>query len=88
MQGDEVHVGGNVRFVFTSAENKRYDRIVRVQQLIDETTRPDTRKYLEILYDSSANLLSFAGYTAKSIFDEINDQKSIGLTNYFSKRER
>ena len=85
-EGDEVHAGGNVRFVFTSAENKRYDRRVRAQQLIDETTIPDTRKYLKILYDSSANLLSFAGYTAKSVFDEINDQKSVGLTNYFSKR--
>ena len=84
-EGDEVHAGGNVRFVFTSAENKRYDRRVRAQQLIDETTRPDTRKYLRILYDSSANLLSFAGYTAQSIFDEINGQKSVGLTNY-SKR--
>jgi DNA polymerase-2 len=85
-EGDEVHAGGNVRFVFTSAENKRYDRRVRAQQLIDETTVPDTRKYLKILYDSSANLLSFAGYTAKSIFDEINGQKPVGLTNYFSKR--
>ena len=87
-QGDEVHAGGNVRFVFTSAENKHYDRRVRAKQLIDETTIPDTRKYLKILYDSSANLLSFAGYTAKSIFDEINGQKSVGLTNYFSKREQ
>jgi len=85
-QGDEVHAGGNVRFVFTSAENKHYDHRVRAQQLIDETTIPDTGKYLKILYDSSANLLSFAGYTAKSIFNEIIDKKSVELTNYFSKR--
>ena len=81
-EGDEVHAGGNVKFVFTSAENKRYDRRVRAKQLIDESTIPDTKKYLQILYDSSANLLSFAGYTAKSIFEAVSGQDQKNLASY------
>jgi DNA polymerase, archaea type len=83
-EGDEVHAGGNVRFIFTSAE-KRYDRRVRAQQLIDESTSPDTRKYLKILYDSSANLLSFAGYTTKSIFEAVSGQDQKNLASYWKE---
>ena len=81
--GDEVHVGGNIKFVFTSSENKRFYRRVKAKQLIDDSTNPDTKKYLKILYDSSANLLSFAGFSAKSIFEEINDRKTVRLTDYY-----
>ena len=80
--GGEVHAGGNVKFVFTSAENKRYDRRVKAQQFIEETTNPDMKKYLSMLYDSSANLLSFAGFTQKSVFEEVNQMKQKGLSIY------
>ena len=86
-EGDEVHAGGNVRFVFTNAENKLHDRRVRAQQLIDSTTSPDKRKYLKILYESSANLLSFAGYTATSVYEGITGQNQNNLWGY-CKKER
>ena len=84
-EGDEVHAGGNIRFVFTSAENKRHDRRVRAQQLIDDSTNPDTRKYLKILYDSSANLLSFAGYTTKSVYEALGGRSQNDLWDYCEK---
>ena len=80
--GGEAHAGGNVKFVFTSALNKRYDRRVKAQQFVEETTNPDVRKYLSMLYDSSANLLSFAGYTQKAVFDAVSHQKQKGLSSY------
>jgi DNA polymerase-2 len=86
-EGDEVHAGGNVRFVFTNAENKLHDRRVKAQQLIDNTTSPDKRKYLKILYESSANLLSFAGYTAASVYEGVTGQSQNNLWGY-CKNER
>lgn len=76
-----------MQFVFTSAENKRHDRRVRAQQLIDDTTSPDKRKYLKILYDLSANLLSFAGYTGKSVYEAVVGQNQNYLLGY-CKKER
>jgi len=84
-EGEEVHAGGSVQFVFTSAENKCHNRRVRAQQLIDDTTSPDKRKYLKILYDSSANLLSFAGYTTKSVYQAVTGQNRNNLWGYYAK---
>jgi DNA polymerase, archaea type len=86
-EGDEVHAGGNVKFVFTSAKNKNHNRRVRAKELISESTNPDTQKYLGVLYDSSASLLSFAGYTAKSIFEALNAQTQTGLTRYQERQQ-
>jgi DNA polymerase-2 len=77
--GAEVNAGGNLHFLFTDAKNKRPARRVRARELIDETTNPDTRQYLKMLYDSSANLLSFAGFTTKSIFETVAQQKQTRL---------
>jgi DNA polymerase-2 len=78
-EGAEIHAGNNVRFLFTHAEDKRHDRRVKAAQLIEKGVNPDTRKYLLLLYASAANLLSFQGYTAKSIYNAIRGttQKSI-----------
>ncbi len=81
-EGAEVHAGGKVRFVFTSAENKRHDRRVKAQQHIDEGINPDTRRYLKMLYDSTANLLSFAGYTSEKVYEAMNQQKQTLLNGY------
>ncbi|MGE5532807.1 MAG: DNA polymerase domain-containing protein [Bacillota bacterium] len=81
-EGNEVHAGGNVRFIFTSAENKRHERRVRAHQLIDGSTSPDKKKYLKILYESSANLLSFAGYTSKLVYEEVGGQSQNNLWGY------
>ena len=79
-EGEEVHAGGNVKFVFTSADNKRYDRRVKAKQLIDNSTNPDTKKYLTLLYDSASNLLSFAGYTPKTVFEAVKEQKQTSIS--------
>ncbi len=62
----------NLAFVFTDSENKRYHRRVVAEQLIDRGVHADTKKYLLLLYASAANLLSFKGYTAKTIRDAVN----------------
>ena len=81
-EGAEVHAGNNVRFLFTHAKDKRHDRRVRAAQLIEKGTNPDAKKYLLLLYASAANLLSFAGYTTKSVFDAINGDKQEKLMGY------
>jgi DNA polymerase elongation subunit (family B) len=62
-QGLEVHAGNSLKFLFTNAEHKRYERRVKVLQLIEKNVNPDAKKYLLMLYASAGNLLSFAGYT-------------------------
>jgi DNA polymerase elongation subunit (family B) len=74
-EGAEVHAGNNIQFLFTHAEDKRHERRVRAAQLIEKSVNPDAKKYLLLLYSSAANLLSFAGYTTKSVFDAINGEK-------------
>jgi DNA polymerase elongation subunit (family B) len=73
-EGADVHAGTNIRFLFTHAEDKRHDRRVRAAQLIEEDVKPDMRKYLLLLYSSAANLLSFQGFTAKSVYDALRGQ--------------
>ncbi len=75
-EGAEVHAGKNIRFLFTDAENKRYERRVKAEQLIEKGVNTDTKKYLLLLYASAASLLGFAGYTAQSIHDSVR-----GITN-------
>jgi DNA polymerase elongation subunit (family B) len=58
-EGAEVHAGKNIRFLFTHAENKRYEHRVTAEQLIKNYVNADTKKYLLLLYASAASLLSF-----------------------------
>ena len=78
-EGAEVHAGNTIRFLFTHAEDKRHDRRVKAAQLIEKGVNPDTKKYLLLLYASAANLLSFQGYTAKSVYTALRGiaQKSL-----------
>jgi len=70
-EGVEVSAGKNVRFLFTSAENKRYERRVAAEELIEENTNSDVKKYLLLLYSAAANMLSPFGYSVKTVYDEI-----------------
>ena len=81
-EGAEVHAGNSIKFLFTDAENKRHDRRVKAAQLLEKGTNPDTKKYLLLLYASAANLLSFAGYTTRSIYESIKKQKQRSLEGY------
>jgi DNA polymerase, archaea type len=81
-EGSEVHAGNNVTFLFTDSENKRYHRRVMAEQLFEKGVNADAKKYLLLLYNSAANLLSFKGYTAKSIYEVVNGQSINTLYKY------
>ena len=79
-EGVEVSAGKSVRFVFTSAGNKRYNRRVRAEELIEGGTNSDVRKYLLLLYSAAANILSPFGYSTKDVYDTIRGYQPTKLT--------
>ncbi len=81
-EGAEVHAGKNIRFLFTHAESKRYERRVRAEQLIEKGVNADTEKYLLLLYNAAANLLSSAGYTPRKIYDAVRGHTTKGILEY------
>ena len=58
----------------TDSENKRHQRRVVAEQLIEKGVNADTKKYLLLLYAAAANLLSSQGYTIKLVNDAVNSQ--------------
>jgi DNA polymerase, archaea type len=66
-------------FLFTDANHKRVSRRVKAAQLIEKGVNPDTKKYLMLLYSSTANLLSFAGYTTQGVYDAVRGQQQKSL---------
>ena len=81
-EGAEIHAGNSVSFLFTNAENKRYNRRVLAKQLVEKGVNADKMKYLLLLYTSASNLLSFKGYTAKTISAALNGLSDNTLTRY------
>jgi DNA polymerase elongation subunit (family B) len=81
-EGIEVSPGKSVRFLFTSAENKRYERRVRAQELIEEGINSDLRKYLLLLYSAASNILSPFGYSTKDVYDSVRGFQRTKLTSY------
>ena len=81
-EGAEVHAGKNIRFLFTNVKNKRYERRVKAEQLIENGINPDVKKYLHLLYTSAANILSFSGYTVKSVCDSIHGYETKRITDF------
>ncbi len=81
-EGSEIHAGNNVAFLFTDAKNKQYNRRVLASQFVDEDVNVDNKRYLILLYTAAANLLSFEGYTAKSVSELINGLSNSSITRY------
>jgi DNA polymerase elongation subunit (family B) len=81
-EGGEVNAGKNVHFVFTNSKNKRFERRVKAKQLIDKGVNPDTKKYLQLLYASAANLLSFSKYEEETVYDSIRGYGNKNLSSY------
>jgi DNA polymerase elongation subunit (family B) len=79
-EGVDIAGGKNVKFLFTDAENKRYERRVKAEELIEPDTNSDIKKYLLLLYSSAANLLSPLGYSTKDIYDAIRGYQHTKLT--------
>jgi len=82
-EGADIHAGNNITFLFKDAENKRYNRRVQAKELVEKGVNADKLKYLLLLYNSAATLLSFKGYTAKNICDQVNGLSNNTLTRYF-----
>ncbi|HSQ48310.1 MAG TPA: hypothetical protein VLL96_01345, partial [Candidatus Deferrimicrobiaceae bacterium] len=82
-EGAEIHAGNNITFLFKDSKNRHPHRRVVAEQLIEKDINADTRRYLLLLYASAANMLSFKGYTEKTIHDAINKQHMASLTKYF-----
>jgi len=78
----EGHAGKNMRFLFTDAENKRWERRVKVEQLIEKGVNADASEYMQLLYASAASLLAFSGHTTRSIYEAIRGHKCRSLTDY------
>jgi len=79
-EGTDVAGGKNIRFLFTSSENKRYERRVIAEELIEKNTESDIKKYLLLLYASAANMFSPFGYSIRTIYDEARGQRQIKLS--------
>jgi len=74
-EGFEVSAGKSVKFLYTSAKNKRYRRRVKAKELIENGTNPDVRKYLLLLYSAASNILSPFGYSLESVYNYIKCHK-------------
>ena len=74
-EGIEISAGKNIKFLFTSAKNKRYIRRVKAKEIIKEETNPDLRKYLLFLYASASNILSPFGYSQEIVQNYANGYK-------------
>jgi DNA polymerase elongation subunit (family B) len=81
-EGAEVHAGKNIRFLFTDAEDKRYERRVKAEELIEKSASPDVKKYLLLLYAAAASLLSPLGYSIKEIYDSVRGYRYKSLAEY------
>lgn len=78
--GIEVSAGQTVRYLITDAYNARLNRRVRATELVDEKTRYDFKKYLELLLAAGANILTPFGYTAEKLHNLIvRNQKQVVL---------
>jgi DNA polymerase I len=81
-EGFEVSAGKSVRFLFTSAKNKRYRRRVKAKELIEEGTNPDARKYLMLLYSATSNILSPFRYSPPDIYNYVRGYENTKLLGF------
>jgi len=78
----EVSAGKSVRFLFTSIENKHYERRVRAEELTEAETNSDVRKYLLLLYSAASSILSPFGYSVKDVYDSVRGFNCAKLTSF------
>ena len=81
-EGVEVSAGKSVRFLFTSAGNKRYDRRVKAKELLSEGTNADIKKYLLLLYSAASNVLSPFNYSPKDVYDYARGVRCMKLETF------
>ncbi len=81
-EGLEIAAGKSVSFLFTSAENKYYERRVKAKELIEKGSKSDVKKYLLLLYAAAANLLSPFGYSIEDIHNFVRGIRCTKLTSF------
>ena len=81
-EGFEVYAGKSVRFLFTSTKNKRYKLRVKAKELIDESTNPDVRKYISLLYSAASNILSPFYYSPDKVCEYVRGVKCRRLDSF------
>jgi DNA polymerase, archaea type len=81
-EGRTMQAGNNVSFLFTDNGNRRRERRVKAEPLLEKGVRADTKKYLLLLYASAANLLSFVGYTERTVHDVVRGYDYKTLDHY------
>ena len=86
-EGFEVSAGKSVKFLYTSAKNKRYSRRVKAKELIEEGTNPDVRKYLLLLYSAASNILSPFGYSPERVYDHVGGYRLPDLSRFSRSSE-
>jgi DNA polymerase elongation subunit (family B) len=66
--GLDISAGQTVRYLITNASSEKPNRRVKVAELIDDNTNYDVQKYLELLLDAAANILSPFGYSREEMY--------------------
>jgi DNA polymerase elongation subunit (family B) len=70
-EGIEVSGGQTVRYLITDAENKKSNSRVKVAELVNNDTRFDVEKYVDMLIMTGVNILSPFGCTEEGLKAEI-----------------
>lgn len=70
-EGVEISAGQTVQYLITNSESKNAYRRVKPAQLLNANVHYDTRKYLDLLLTSAANILSPFGYATNNLYDLI-----------------
>ncbi|UCC33304.1 MAG: hypothetical protein JSW53_05930 [Candidatus Bathyarchaeota archaeon] len=68
-EGVKVSAGQKIRYLITDAQNRRSSNRVVAAELINDGTRYDTKKYVDMLILAGVNILSPLGHTEKSLKD-------------------
>jgi DNA polymerase elongation subunit (family B) len=66
-EGLDISAGQTIRYLIIDASNPKPDRRVRVAELIDDKTKYDVRKYLELLVEAGVNILSLFSYSYEKV---------------------
>jgi len=65
--GLEVSAGQTVQYLITDAKSRKHNNRVKVAQLVNENTKYDLEKYLDLLFAAAENILLPFGYSAQRI---------------------
>jgi DNA polymerase elongation subunit (family B) len=74
-EGVEISAGQIVKYLITNSESRNVIRRVKPAQLLNTDVHYDTKKYMDLLLSSAANILSPFGYTLNELHDLVVHKK-------------